>query len=50
MLNVWPIFATGVEVGLILAIISSALIQICLPYLLQKRRHAVVPSRDIRDR
>ena len=30
MLDVWPIFIVGVEVGLIIAIVALAFVQFCL--------------------
>ena len=38
MLNVWPIFVTGLEVGLIIALVAWALIQFGLSPLLEKEK------------
>lgn len=35
MLDVWPIFIVGVEVGLIIAIVAFAFVQFCLMPLLK---------------
>ncbi|GEM_PF-6950681 len=36
MLNVWPIFVAGVEVGLVMAVILGVLVAFCLLPLLEK--------------
>lgn len=47
MLNVWPIFVAGVEVGLVMAIVLAALVAFCLLPLLEK---AAIPRHDRGDR